>query len=117
MTDEPEILGPRVGSGNVAQVERVDLDRLLVGDRAPFVKMMADMIGCAPSADVIREWAAKYPDRYFYSLKMIGNLMGLADKVEHEGTIIHAVMNLPDADLMKKLEEMRVSMDHPMKDG
>ena len=48
---------------------------------------------------------------------MLGNLMGLADKVEHEGTIIHAVMNLPDADLMKKLEEMRVSMDHPMKDG
>ncbi len=115
MTDE--VSGPRIGSGNIAEVERVDLDRLLVGDRAPFVKIMADMLGCAPSSDVIKEWAAKYPDRYFYSLKMIGNLMGLADKVEHEGTIIHAVMNLPDAQLMEKLEALRVEMKHPMKDG
>ena len=112
-----EVSGPRIGSGNVAQVEQVEIDRLQVGDRSAFVKIMADLIGCAPSADVIKEWAAKYPDRYFYSLKMVGGLMGLAEKVEHEGTIIHAVMNMSDADMMKKLEEYRVSMDHPMKNG
>lgn len=112
-----EVTGPRIGSGSVAEIERVEIDRLSVGDRSPFVKIMADMIGCAPSADVIKEWASKYPDRYFYSLKMLGGLMGLAEKVEHEGTVIHAVMNLSDADLMKKLEELKVSMNHKMIDG
>jgi hypothetical protein len=113
-----EISGPRIGSGNVARVEEVEIDRLQVGDRSAFVKIMADLIGCAPSSDVIKEWAAKYPDRYFYSLKMVGGLMGLAEKVEHEGTIIHAVMNLPDAELMKRLEELKTEFKHPMmKDG
>lgn len=112
-----EITGPRIGSGNVAKIEQVEIERLSVGDRSPFVKIMADMIGCAPSSEKIKEWAAKYPDRYFYSLKMLGNLMGLADTVKHEGTVVHAVMNMSDADLMKKLEELKVSMNHKMIDG
>lgn len=112
-----EITGPRIGSGNAAKIEDIDLDRLMVGDRTLFVKIMADMMACAPSTDEIKAWAKKYPDRFFYSLKLLGGLMGLAEKVEHEGTIVHAVMNMSDADLMKKLEELKLQTSHKMLNG
>ena len=111
-----EVTSPRIGSGSVAKIEEVEVERLSIGDRSPFVKIMADMIGCAPSSDEIKKWASKYPDRYFYSLKMLGGLMGLAEKVEHEGTIIHAVMNFSDAELMKRVEDLRISINHKMLD-
>lgn len=112
-----EIITPRIGSGSAARLEKVDTERLSVGDRLAFVHMMADMIACAPPVEKIREWAEKYPDRYFYSVKMLGGLMGLAEKVEHEGTIVHAVMNLSDSELMKKLEDLKTDFKHPMTNG
>lgn len=112
-----EVMGPRIGSGKAAELERVDLDQLKAGDRTIFIQLMADLAACAPSDDVIRKWAAKNPDRYFYSMKLVAGMMGLAEKVEYKGTIIHAIASMSDAELLKKLDELKHPTSHKMIDG
>ena len=105
----------KIGAGEIAKIASVDVDRLRTGDREVFVKVMADLLACAPSKEEIETWAKKYPDRYFYAMKLVAGMMGLSEKVEYSGTIFHAVVNMSDAELMKSLDEMKISLDHPMK--
>ena len=104
----------RVGKGFEGRKDEIEPERIVNGDRMEYAKMMADMLACAPSIERMKEWAAKYPDRYFYSLKLIGGMVGLAERVEHHGTIIHTVANMSDSEIMKRLEEMKVEMLHPL---
>lgn len=115
---EPEVLPPRVGSGAAANIEQVGLDRLANLDRLPFVKMLADLIACAPDMDTARKFARKHPDRYFYSLKVSAGLAGFTDRVEHRGTIRH-VGDMSDGELLLMLEKLKADappIHHPMKD-
>ena len=111
-----EVIPPssRTGGGVAAREEAIEAERIVNGDRMEYARMMADMIACAPPIERMKEWAAKYPDRYFYSLKLIGGMVGLAERVEHHGTIIHTVANMSDSEIMKRLEEMKVEMLHPL---
>ena len=103
-----------VGAGKAAVDEGIEADRVVQGDRMEYAKMMADMLACAPNVERLREWANKFPDRYFYSLKLIGGMVGLAERVEHHGTIVHAVAAMSDSEIMRKLEDMKLNMLHPV---
>lgn len=94
---------------------QADLERLRVGDRDIFIQVMKEFLDNRPSPERLREWGAKYPDRYVYAMKLMAGMMGLAEKVEYSGTILHAIANLSDVELMAKLQDLTVEVSHPMK--
>ena len=111
-----EVLEPvnRVGTGKEATNQGIEAERVVLGDRLEYAKMMADMLACAPNVERVREWANKYPDRYFYSLKLMGGMVGLAERVEHHGTIVHAVAAMSDSEIIAKLEQMKMTVQHSL---
>lgn len=85
-----------------------DIARLEQSDRTPFLEILSMMVGpdVRPTVSDLKDWAAKFPDRYFYGLKIMAGLGGFADKVELSGALMHEIQRLPDSELLKRLEAM-----------
>lgn len=96
-----------------------DIARLEQSDRTPFLEILSVMVGpdVRPDAEGLKEWAAKFPDRYFYSLKIMAGLAGFADKVEISGALQHEISRLPDSELLKRWEKAKESVGGPQANG
>ena len=58
---------------------RKELDRM---SREPFKDFLANLLGAAPDAETLKEWAQKSPDRFAQALAIAGRLSGYTEKAE-----------------------------------
>lgn len=78
-----------------------ELERL---ERKPFRKVLADLLGCAPTKEAIRAFSEKHPDRWAQALSIVAGLAGY----ERGVTINLGVLNvaeMSDAALFAKRKE------------
>lgn len=85
----------------------VELARL---SRSPFRRILADVMGCAPSLKAMTRLAENKPEKYFQSLALIAQLAGYNKEVtvEHTGTVM--VGNLNDTDLNARMLEVQAAL-------
>ena len=82
---------------------RKHLDRLT---RSPFREELAKVLGHAPTADAIENYANKYPDRWGQLVAILSRLSGYTPELKVEGTIHHRVEALSDYQILKKIKEL-----------
>lgn len=59
-----------------AEAMRMTMKELAVHSRVPFRKILAQLIGCAPTAEAILVFAEKHPDRWAQAVAIFGGLAG-----------------------------------------
>lgn len=59
-----------------AEALRMTMKELAVHSRVPFRKILAQLIGCAPTAEAITTFAEKHPDRWAQAISIFGGLAG-----------------------------------------
>lgn len=59
-----------------AEAMRLTMKELAVHSRVPFRKILAQLIGCAPTAEAITAFAEKHPDRWAQAVSIFGGLAG-----------------------------------------
>ncbi len=95
----------------------IDLDALLRTERTAFTKILADLIGCAPSIEDLQKWAAKNPDRWMYTMRLASQISGFTDKIELTGNLAAQIGRLPDAELMRRVNEKEKQIGPPEDGG
>lgn len=79
-----------------------DLQR---ADRSPFVRILSDIIGCAPTRQALIGWAQGAPDKWAFMLGAVAKLAGFTDKLDINLTHLNDVKKLSDIELMQELEK------------
>jgi len=115
-TPEPtgEELSPaantRIGSGELhpgaAKVRAEILHQL----RAPFQRMLADYLGCAPTVAAIQKFADKSPDRWVQGLVMLGQMAGYTKDVHVTADIGVSVRGMSDVEVRERLAAARETL-------
>ena len=109
-------------AGAIAETEDngevvIDLESLARGERDAFHRILADFIACAPKIEDLLKWAAKNPDRWMYTMRLLGQMAGFSDKVELNGNLLAQIGRLPDAELMRRLAEKEKQIEPPTVGG
>jgi len=78
-------------------------ERVAVLSRSPFRDQVARILNCAPTDEAIVALAEKNPDRWGQLLAIVARLGGYTEKLEVEGTLVHTVNALSDAELAAKI--------------
>lgn len=78
--------------------------------RAPFARLIADYLSCAPSAESIQTFADKYPDRFAAALAQLAPLAGYRKEINVSGEI-NVVSELPDSQLSNRLLQAEAKLD------
>lgn len=81
------------------------LDKLRQTDRTPFIELLAGWLECAPSADAVKAFAERAPERYVTAIVQIARLSGYAEKHDHMHNHTVNVTNLSDSQLEDQLQE------------
>lgn len=68
-------------------------------DRSPFIDLLASWMECGPSADDIKMFAAKYPDRWAQSMRGLAAMAGYAERVEVDHNITVNIGRMSDSQL------------------
>lgn len=74
--------------------------------RGPFRRILTDFLGFAPSAQALRNFANKHPDKWANALGIIAQLAGYKKEMHVEGTVnmVHA---MSDAEIERRRRELR----------
>lgn len=111
--DQPQIPAVReagIGGGklhpNALQVGG-EITRLL---RAPFQRLLADYLGCAPTAEAIRKFADKSPDRWVQGLVMLGQMAGYTKDIHVTSDSTLNVHLMSDTDVRERLQAARAAL-------
>lgn len=75
-------------------------------DRAPFIDLLADWMGAAPSAAEIRKWAAEKPHLFANALSTLGRLAGFAENknINISGSI--DLSSMSDSQIEDRMKEL-----------
>lgn len=73
--------------------------------RGPFRRILTDFLGFAPSANALRRFAEKNPDKWANALGIIAQLAGYHKELKVEGTINH-VHAMSDSDIERRRKEL-----------
>jgi len=109
-------------AGAIAETEDdgevvIDLEALARGERDAFHRILADFMACAPKIEDLLKWAAKNPDRWMYTMRLLGQMAGFSDKVELNGNLMAQIGRLPDAELIRRLSEKEKLLEPPSENG
>lgn len=95
----------------------IDMDALYRQERKHFAHLIGDFLACAPSIGELEKWAAKNPDRWGYTLRLLMQMAGFTDKIELSGNLMAAIGRMSDLELMKKVEEQEKLLGPPQNGG
>lgn len=71
--------------------------------RAPFVEILADVMGCAPTQKAMEIFANESPDKWSKMVETFARLSGYSDKVEINKNIHMTIQALGDTDLVEEI--------------
>jgi hypothetical protein len=95
-----DALSPEV----IADAHKMLVRELAAQARAPFRRVLAELIGARPTPEAIRRFADKYPDRWAQAVSIMGGLAGYERGVVEVN--VFNIKGLSDADLVKRLAEV-----------
>ena len=75
--------------------------------RAPFLRVLADFLGCSPDPVIISALAKADPLKWAQATKIFAELGGYHPKLEVTETLIVEIRGMSDAELLQKREELR----------
>lgn len=79
------------------------LDQLERLNRSPFRDILAEQLAAMPTAEQMRAYFAKYPDRAMQALTQAARLAGYSEKTEITQNIYAIIAGASDAELMARL--------------
>lgn len=88
----------------VQEAHRMLMRELAAQTRAPFRRVLAELIGARPTPEAIRRFADKYPDRWAQAVSIMGGLAGYERGVVEVN--VFNIKGLSDADLDRRLAEI-----------
>jgi len=74
-------------------------------DRAPFIDVLVEWIGCGPGPDAIADFAEKHPDKYVAAVSSLARIAGFSEKTETRVDVNIDIRRLSDSQLEDKLAE------------
>lgn len=90
--------------------KEIVIKQLSLYSRQPFMDLLADFIGAAPSLDNIKEFAAMHPDKWASALRSLATIAGYSEKTESKVDHYIHIAELSDADLLQQLQQKRGEM-------
>lgn len=105
-SDKLEVRPPRYTPDELRHhIERMSRD--------PFKELLATFMEGQPEANDIKELARRYPEAWTKAMATVAHLAGFHEKLEIEETHIHAVVNMSDQELMRKLAQVMGEIGGP----
>jgi hypothetical protein len=77
-------------------------------NRQPFLDLLGEFMQCRPDPVSIAEWAREHPDRWMNAVAVCAKAAGFADETHVVNDVRMTIENMSDAQLLQRLEEMRV---------
>ncbi len=74
--------------------------------RIPFKSILATLLKCEPTADEVKKFAAKWPDRYAQTVTQFAKLSGFPDRLEIQGSFSTDISQMSDMELLQKMAEL-----------
>ena len=76
-------------------------------NRSPFQDELVKLLGCSPTEDQLKAFAAKHPQHFYNSIKVLSSLAGFQDKVAStENNIYLQINTLSDSKLNEELSKV-----------
>ena len=77
-------------------------------NRQPFLDVLGMFLQCRPDIISVAEWAREHPDKWMNAIAACAKAAGFADETHVVNDISVSVSNMSDAQLLQRLEEMRI---------
>jgi len=74
--------------------------------RSPFRSILATLLECELTADDIKDFARKWPDRYASAVTQFARLSGFHERLQVDASLSTQIHNLSDSQLPAKLAEL-----------
>jgi len=100
LTDAPNLPDPELD--RLKAIQRA----ITAGDKSPFQRILADLLGCAPSADALQTFADKAPDRWAQALTIVSKLAGYKETAAVENNFYLTISSMSDAALLHELQSL-----------
>ena len=92
----------------IAEAHKILMRELSAQARAPFRRVLAELIGARPTPEAVRRFADKYPDRWAQAVSIMGGLAGYERGVVEVN--VFNIKGLSDADLDRRLAEVEAQL-------
>ena len=83
--------------------------------RRPFQTLAADLMGCLPTEDGLREFAAKHPDRWMSMIVLIAPLAGYRDaarQIHFDDELNRPIREMSDAELVAEMRQLGTQLEN-----
>jgi hypothetical protein len=75
--------------------------------RAPFRRILSDLVVATPGVEELRTFARKAPDRHAQSMAIVGKLAGFSEKLEIDGSLAMRIDKMCDSQLIAAYNQLR----------
>lgn len=75
-------------------------------DRTPFLRILADIMGCPPSLAALKLFADEHPDRWTFAVATLARVGGFTEKTEVVGNVHHHIHLMSDAELKQRIAQL-----------